>query len=399
MTSPVINATLAQTVSAKLALDFTTASLDARVTLTRALNTATRVNSSGVIETVNADVARFDYDPITLACKGLLIEEARTNSTTYSQDFGSWSVLNAAVDTNEVVSPDGTQNADQIADDATTGAHIVFANSVAYTSGLAYTISVFAKAGTATVIQLTLGSGTVIGSGRANFNLANGVLGTVSGGTATITNFGSGWYRCTFSFTAAGSASTTLQVNLTNNSTTAARNVSYSGSAQYAYVWGAQREEGNFPTSYIPNLTTGTTTRNADVVTMTGDNFSDWYNISKGTFRVDASNVATGIRPIISADDNTANNSLTITTDGTTPKFVVTEDGSEQANVSAGAVAANVPMFAYVSYDADYFGLARPTARSVDTSGTVPTADRLRIGANQAGSYLNGHIQSIQFWP
>ena len=48
-------------------------------TITRAGNTATRTNSSGVIELVNANLARFDYDPVTLAIRGLLVEEARTN--------------------------------------------------------------------------------------------------------------------------------------------------------------------------------------------------------------------------------------------------------------------------------------------------------------------------------
>lgn len=63
----------------KLALDFTTASLDARVAISRSGNTATTINSSGVIQVVNENLPRFDFDPITLKCKGLLIEESRTN--------------------------------------------------------------------------------------------------------------------------------------------------------------------------------------------------------------------------------------------------------------------------------------------------------------------------------
>lgn len=63
----------------KLALDFTTAVLDSRITFARALNTATRINQNGLIELVNADLPRFNYDPITLVCQGLLIEESRTN--------------------------------------------------------------------------------------------------------------------------------------------------------------------------------------------------------------------------------------------------------------------------------------------------------------------------------
>jgi hypothetical protein len=79
MLSPSYSITATERVLPRLTLDFTTATLDSRVTFTRSGNTATVTNSSGVIALVNADVPRFDYNPTTLACRGLLIEESRTN--------------------------------------------------------------------------------------------------------------------------------------------------------------------------------------------------------------------------------------------------------------------------------------------------------------------------------
>jgi hypothetical protein len=79
MITPAFSLTATERVLPKLALNFTTAVLDPRVTFTRAANTATVTNSSGVIVAINADLPRFDYNPTTLVCRGLLVEEARTN--------------------------------------------------------------------------------------------------------------------------------------------------------------------------------------------------------------------------------------------------------------------------------------------------------------------------------
>jgi hypothetical protein len=67
MITPAYSPTATERVLPRMALDFTTGVLDSRVTITRALNTATRVNSSGFVEIVNANLPRFDYDPATLA--------------------------------------------------------------------------------------------------------------------------------------------------------------------------------------------------------------------------------------------------------------------------------------------------------------------------------------------
>lgn len=82
MITPSFGVTATERVLPRLALDFTTASLDPRITFTRttdALNPATYINSFGIITAATNDQPRFDYDPVTLVCKGLLIEESRTN--------------------------------------------------------------------------------------------------------------------------------------------------------------------------------------------------------------------------------------------------------------------------------------------------------------------------------
>jgi hypothetical protein len=87
-----------------LDLDFTQEYLDSKITFTRN-STATRINSSGVLETVGANVPRFDYDPVTLEPKGLLIEEQRTNLLTSSENLISpwWSFSGAKLQRNLIL--------------------------------------------------------------------------------------------------------------------------------------------------------------------------------------------------------------------------------------------------------------------------------------------------------
>jgi len=61
-----------------LDLNFLGGSLDSRVTFTRA-SAGWAYNSAGTLTSYAINTPRFDYDPVTLAAKGLLIEEARTN--------------------------------------------------------------------------------------------------------------------------------------------------------------------------------------------------------------------------------------------------------------------------------------------------------------------------------
>jgi len=84
-------------------------------TFTRA-STATFVGSDGLIQSAAINAPRFDHDPVTLACKGLLIEESRTNLALRSEEFdnSSWGSGSVTRTANQIDSPSGSTSADLI---------------------------------------------------------------------------------------------------------------------------------------------------------------------------------------------------------------------------------------------------------------------------------------------
>jgi len=322
MITPAYSLTATERVLPRLALDFTTAVTDSRVATARAGNTATRFNPSGLIETVNANLARYDFNPSTLICNGQLIEEARTNL-----------FLNSLID--------GTNLATQI---------VVLTN-------VAHTLSFY-------------GSGTV----------------TISGGhSATVVGTGDFPSRRTLTFTPTVGAST----------------FTVSGDVKFA-----QLEVGSFATSYIPTAATSVL-RNADAVTMTGTNFSDWYNASEGAFvaglRLNAL-VTPAVKPVFAAYDGTFNANrayLNVGVSGGTV-LIINSGGSSQATIFGPFLTANDLMKVSGKYKVNDFALAaNGITPATDTSGVVPVgSDRLDIGFFQPASvYLNGHMAFLNYYP
>lgn len=231
------------------------------MTVTRA-TTATRVNSAGLIESVASNVPRLDYSNGT--CPSILVEPQRTNLALYSEQLNdlSWLTSNATVTANTSVSPDGNTTADTITSNANGGGDVYRSMTV---SGI-HTLSAYFKAGTTDKCRL----GSTIG-GEATFNLTNQTYTIFNAISASITNVGNGWYRCT------------LTVNIT------AITLIYLSSADIStktvFAWGAQLEAGSYATSYIPT-TSASVTRNADVISKTG--ISSLIGQTEGTLFVDA---------------------------------------------------------------------------------------------------------------
>ena len=397
MITPSYGLTATERVLPKLALDFTTASLDSRVTFTRTGNTATVTNSSGYVVPINANLPRFDYNPVTLACKGLLIEESRINLLLRSEDFSTtWFNTDSSEQANATISPGNTLTADKLVEGNGSAFHAI-QQDVATVSATSYTFSVFAKYSERN-IQLWFGFADVSGNPVANFDLQNGVVGTTSGTiTATIENYGNGWYRCSATVTSAVTIDFSCFIGLTT-STSAGRAQSYQGNGTSgAFLWGAQLEAGAFATSYIPTVATSVT-RNADVATMTGTNFSDWYNVSEGAFvaKIDTFSTTGVGRGIIV-------NSLA---DFKIPLYIHSTGRAgiyDGTNVTLSV--ANILTYPNVSKVAMNYG---SSAQSISLNAATPVSsvsigfslNGISIGgASNLSTPLNGHIYAIYYYP
>jgi hypothetical protein len=411
MITPAFALTATERVLPKLALDFITATLDPRITFTRTGGTATCVASNGYITSVAADVPRFDHNPVTLVCKGLLIEESRTNIETYSEDFSNaqWTKTEMSLGAS-VTSPDNATNGQFLIPSTNNAAHWI-RNVEPVTSGTTYTFSIYAKAGDYTFLQLAMSTGFDI-TQYQNFDLSNGTLGSASGITGAITDAGNGWYRCSVTSAATTTASGAIAVAIVP-AKTSARFASLTGNGTSGlYAWGAQLEAGAFATSYIPTEATALT-RNADVATMTGTNFSDWFNATEGTFVIlsNPNNITQ-----TNATDGVARGQFCVS-DGTSANRTRVQYFGEAAFNSSGLTVAtltfagasnpltnpNTDRNIDLSYKVNSFGIARnAVAGPTDTSGAVPSGQNTLVfgyATQGLNGNINGYIKKFSYYP
>lgn len=225
-------------------------------------STATRVNAAGLIETMPIDVPRLDYpliDGVVQSCPALLLEPQRLNISRYSENFTLWS--GGLVTADQATAPDGNLTADEL---TKTGAFSAQSRTETGTSGVNYVFSVFVKPKTTNTITLRQASGS--NDVRRYFDLENETSGQSGGNqlgfvSEGIEKYPNGWYRV---HTVCTSNSTSISTNLYAGR---AGSTTYDGEV---YIWGSQLEQGDYITSYIPNLSSGTTTRNADECNKTG---------------------------------------------------------------------------------------------------------------------------------
>jgi hypothetical protein len=184
---------------------------------------------------------------------------AEQNLLTYSQNFDSWPIARATLTANTTVAPDGTTTGDTVTQVSTGlygGPYRSFTTSEA-----TYTQSVYAKAGTASWLLL----GEENAAKRAWFNVSAGTIGTVaSGTTAAITSAGSGWYRCTVTYTLSATGGTFINVITDGNGSTTA------SAGATIILWGAQLEQRSAVSAYTVTTASSITNYNPVLLTAGG---------------------------------------------------------------------------------------------------------------------------------
>lgn len=321
-------------------------------------------------------------------------------------DAGNYQQTVATAAATQYTSPDGTNNADKVVEATSTGVHDVRVAATASAS-TTYTQSIFVKAAERSYVQLQMFGNA--GGSTSNYNLlagtatAVGAYGGWTSATATITNYGNGWYRLTQTATTnVGLTFITFASIMCNTSA----NASYAGDGTSGmYMWGAQLEAGSFATSYIPTVAS-TVTRSADVALMRGSNFSNWYNQNEGAFvgSVQAAPVAIPLTgqafAYPSNSDGTSNINMRRTTSslagaGFTVATVIVADVIPSASIAANAIYKNAVAFSLNNVNDATNGVLG----TLDTSATMPFLDRMYIGSNVfGGGFCNGYLQSISYY-
>lgn len=351
------------------------------MTVTRA-TTATRVNASGIIESVATNVPRLDYTGST--CPSVLIEPQRTNLLLRSEEFdnAAWAKSRVSVTSNAIISLEGTLDADKLVENTENNQHRLeqTTTSVIGTN----TFSIFAKKGERDYIWLR------IGTSGAFFNLTNGTIENPTGVTASIENFGNDWYRCIIVRTSTV-ANEIVRINLSIGTTNTYLGDGTSG----VYIWGAQLEAGANATSYIPT-TTASVTRNADVISKTG--ISSLIGQTQGTVYVEINNT---LQTYLSANliklSSDSNNEIFIRKEGSSNTYTARfRANSINVYTNAGINVLNGNnkiAFAYKSGDLSVYLNGVQIGTSVATGSFSQLVGNLDIDSS-----FNDRIKSVSLW-
>jgi hypothetical protein len=219
-----------------------------------------------------------------------------------------------------------------------------------------------------------------------NSNIAMATFGTLI--NRTVVDVGGGWKRIITTYAATGTFGT-FRVQI----------VGGVGINQFTgLLWGAQLEAGSFPTSYIPT-TTGTLARSADVCSITGTDFSSFYNQSEGTISYKASTARPGNSVVVySVSDGTISN--IINSCPGSASFNILRLGASEVSLNHGTFTTGVAASQASAYKLNNFASSKNGGTVlVDSTGTPPSVSQISLGSqNVEPERINGHIAYFRYY-
>jgi hypothetical protein len=383
--------------------------LDPRITFTRT-SSATYMGRDGLVKIAPANSARFDhrYNSTTgeVESLGLLVEEARSNLIINSEAVSTWTIINMIPTGNSVLLPNGVASTGVEYRGETedpTGKLLRPGPTGGIVAGETFVFSIFLRYGTEPTVHIVLQDNVAGQSTGRTFNLQTGVWTTnqsFNGGTSGSSGFDiypNGWYRvwlsCTFPNSNAG---VQTFVRLRGNLGEVPATTSFS-------AWGANLEKGAFPTSYIPTGSS-TATRTADNASITGSNFTKWYNQSEGTFLINGRTDNPSFQrsygvSVFNIDEISVPNRLSIRMGNT---FMLTGGVNQFGYFQEPA--AGIPYKISVAFKTNSAlqVLNGVASGGEDTTVTPPTnLNIMEIGKVEATANLNinGHIAQLTYYP
>jgi len=379
--------------------------LDPRVTFTRA-STATYFNSAGVLTSAAINESRRDFDPATLAVRGLLIEEARTNSIRNNTMQGAVAGTPGTAPTNW-----GYYNP------LTLSTQVV---GTGVSNGITYVdIRVFGTAASSNVLSVNLDSSVFISASIGQTWTSSVWTALVGGTTTNVSNvqIKSSERDATNEL---GATATNLPLTGTLVRSSATRTFTAAATI-YALPYIAfnvtagaiditlriglpQLEQGAFATSVIPTTTTALT-RNADQASV--NTLSPWFNATAGTvyseFVINSTAPTSGFPTATSFNNGTINNRINpayLNDAINALDYFVSDGGVAQVGLSSSTyTAGNVAKMAAAYATNDFALSTNGGAVLTDTSGTVPSVTAFNLGNQLNGNFLNGYLRRITYYP
>jgi len=349
--------------------------------VTRA-TTATRVNSSGLIESVASNVPRLDYSNGT--CPSILVEPQRTNLLTYSNDFSNanWIKNGISISLESQINPEGVNSTYKFTNTGL-GDDYLEQRGLPTTAGI-YTTSVFIKninnIVSTDLMAVHLVEGSVTSKltyfwSTNTFTISGS--NAISGSSTLLTN---GWVRLTFTYsiTSVGSHWNRLYANALAST-----------SSKYALIYGYQLEAGSYATSYIPT-TSASVTRNLDNISKSS--ITSLIGQTEGTLFVDFYHDGLNSYFPCSISNGSYDDAIYLDFGSNYSSGVIFNSGSLEFSFNAGtlSVGRHKVAIGYKTNDTVYY--IDGVLKHSDTSVTIPDCSRFDIGFVGGGSI--GKIQT-----